>query len=135
MTYITVLNSWKIYTRSKKFCNNFFRISHLMKKPCMMKWKICTCWLGCQQNTSMILKEITLMNAWKIRWVHGHPLVFYFTRFDQITSIRSKKRPNLLVLTVIPSHIIIFMSVSLIYTRDVTLSFFVLVAIKKWLTC
>ena len=69
----------------KSSSTTFSDISLLMKKACMIKLKICMCWLGCQLNTSMILKAIILMNTWKIRWMHGHPLVFYFTRFDQIT--------------------------------------------------
>ena len=46
------------------------------------------------------------------------PLFFTLHDFTKSQSIRSKKKPNLLVLTVIPSHIITLMSVFLIYTRD-----------------
>ena len=46
------------------------------------------------------------------------PLFFTLHDFTKSQSIRSKKKPNVLVVTVIPSHIITFMSVSRIYTRD-----------------
>ena len=47
----------------------------------------------------------------------------FFTLHDltKSQSIRLKKKPIVWVLTVIPSYIITFMSVSLIYTRDETL--------------
>jgi len=62
----------------------FSDISHLMKKACLIKQNIYMCLLGCQLNTSMILKAINPMNTWKIRQEHGHPLDFYFTRFYQL---------------------------------------------------
>ena len=83
---ISVEISTYIYIHGQKSsATTFSDISHLMKKACMIKLKMPMCLLICQLNTSMILKEITLMNTWKIRLEHGHPLVFYFTRFDQIT--------------------------------------------------
>ena len=72
-------------------------ISHLMNKACMIKFKISMCLLGCQLNTSMTFKEITLMNTWKIWWEHGHPLVFliYTIWPNHAQIMSSKKMPNL----------------------------------------
>ena len=90
----------------KSSTTTFSEISHLKKKACLIKLKICMRLLGCRLNTSMILKAATHMNTWKIRREHGHPLIFYFTRFDQITQLPFKEMPTLTLTDHLRSKII-----------------------------
>ena len=56
----------------KSSATTFSDISHLMKKACLIKLKICTCLLGFQLNTSIVVTPLffTLHDLTKLRKKH-----------------------------------------------------------------